>query len=95
MVHRERTDEQLAKLAGVSRDTIRKVKVIEQAKAKERELAGGEGREISHTLRSDEATAEQFGISANTMRRGGRKNQATLTEAWPLMWHRCGTHVAR
>lgn len=50
-------------------DYIKRLLRIEQAKAKERMAAGGEGREISHTLRSDESTAEQFGISSNTMRR--------------------------
>lgn len=35
-----RTDEQLAKLAGTSRDTIRKVKVIEQEAAKGNERSG-------------------------------------------------------
>lgn len=50
-------------------DYIRRLLRIEQAKAKDNMAAGGEGREISHTLRSDEATAEQFGISSNTMRR--------------------------
>lgn len=50
-------------------DYIRRLLRIEQAKAKENMAAGGEGREISHTLRSDEATAEQFGVSSNTMRR--------------------------
>jgi len=50
-------------------DYIRRLLRIEQAKAKENMSAGGEGREISRTLRSDEATAEQFGISSNTMRR--------------------------
>lgn len=50
-------------------DYIKRLLRIEQAKAKENMSAGGEGREISHTLRSDESTAEQFGISSNTMRR--------------------------
>lgn len=50
-------------------DYIKRLLRIEQAKAKENMAAGGEGREISHTLRSDESTAQQFGISSNTMRR--------------------------
>lgn len=50
-------------------DYIKRLLRIEQAKAKENMSAGGQGREISHNLRSDEATAEQFGISSNTMRR--------------------------
>ena len=50
-------------------DYIKRLLRIEQAKAKENMSAGGEGREISHTLRSDESTAEQFSISSNTMRR--------------------------
>lgn len=51
-------------------DYIKRLLRIEQAKAKERELAGvKDPSENSHKGRSDEATAEQFGISSNTMRR--------------------------
>lgn len=50
-------------------DYMRRLLRIEQAKAKDNMAAGGEGREISRTLRSDESTARQFGISSNTMRR--------------------------
>ena len=50
-------------------DYMKRLLRIEQAKAKENMSAGGEGREISHTLRSDESTAAQFGISSNTMRK--------------------------
>ena len=50
-------------------DYMKRLLRIEQAKAKENMAAGGEGREISHTLRSDETTAAQFGVSSNTMRR--------------------------
>lgn len=55
-------------------DYMRRLLRIEQAKAKEHMAAGGgsgeSGREKSHNpIRSDEATAEQFGISSNTMRR--------------------------
>ena len=51
-------------------DYIKRLLRIEQAKAHERELAGvKDPSENSHKGRSDEATAEQFGISSNTMRR--------------------------
>ena len=50
-------------------DYMKRLLRIEQAKAKENMSAGGEGREISRNLRSDESTASQFGISSNTMRK--------------------------
>lgn len=51
-------------------DYIKRLLRIEQAKAAEREKAGvANPSENSHKGRSDEATAQQFGISSNTMRR--------------------------
>lgn len=51
-------------------DYMRRLFRIEQTKAKERMADGGKGVEIDAPLqRADEATAEQFGISASTMRR--------------------------
>jgi len=51
-------------------DYIRRLLRIEQAKAKERQGERSDLREKSHEgMRADEATAEQFGISSNTMRR--------------------------
>lgn len=51
-------------------DYIKRLLRIEQAKAAERKKAGVANlSENSHEGRSDEATAEQFGISSNTMRR--------------------------
>lgn len=56
-------------------DYMKRLYRIEQAKAKERQATSTGGadpqlRENSHkAARADEATAEQFGISSNTMRR--------------------------
>ena len=50
-------------------DYIRRLLRIEQAKAKERMSDGGKGVESSTPLRADEATAQQFGIGKDTMRR--------------------------
>lgn len=54
-------------------DYIKRLLRIEQAKAKERQVRKSESvRENSHEqtgIRADEVTAEQFGISSNTMRR--------------------------
>ena len=50
-------------------DYIRRLLRIEQAKAKERMSEGGKGVENSTPIRADEATAQQFGIGKDTMRR--------------------------
>ena len=51
-------------------DYIKRLLRIEQAKAKERMSDGGKGVVIDAPIkRSDEATAEQFDMSATTMRR--------------------------
>ena len=50
-------------------DYIRRLLRIEQAKAKERQGERTSARNLTEVQRSDEATAEQFGISSNTMRR--------------------------
>ena len=50
-------------------DYIRRLLRIEQAKAKERMSEGGKGVENSTPIRADKATAQQFGIGKDTMRR--------------------------
>ncbi|MBQ1450678.1 MAG: ParB N-terminal domain-containing protein [Eggerthellaceae bacterium] len=50
-------------------DYIKRLLRIEQAKAKERQGERTSARNLTEVQRSDEATAEQFGISSNTMRR--------------------------
>ena len=50
-------------------DYIKRLLRIEQAKAKERQGERTSARNLTEVKRSDEITAEQFGISSNTMRR--------------------------
>ena len=50
-------------------DYMKRLYRIEEAKAKERMSDGGKGCQNSDTLRSDEATASQFGISRDTFRK--------------------------
>lgn len=81
-----RTDEQLAKLAGTSRDTIRKVKVIETEAAKGNETAVA----ARDAVKSGEKSINKAYTEIRPKADKADPHRIVIVHV-AQMWHRCGT----
>ena len=92
-----RTDEQLAKLAGTSRDTIRKVKVIEQEAEEATSIQRGLPQIWGRPQRKVSTTAKPSNSSPRTYPQDERERDESTNPHRSMaahvaqMWHACGT----